>query len=109
MSHKTVSAALTVVLLILTGVLVLLAELIALNGFSERQGTAALVTSVIIQAAGIVVSAVVAARLSGWLVSKFDWNKALSVTAAVLAGTLLGGGFAVISIFLSLAVAEGMR
>jgi hypothetical protein len=109
MSHKSISAALTVVLLILTGVLVLFVELIALNGFSERQGTAALVTSVTIQAAGIVVSAVVAARLSGWLVAKFDWNKALSVVCAVLAGTLLGAGFAVISILLSLAVAEGMR
>jgi hypothetical protein len=109
MSHKTVSAALTVVLLIVTGVVILFAEIIALNGFSERQGTAALITSLICQGAGIVLAAVVAGRLSGWIVAKFGWSKALSVTVAVLAATLLGAGFAVVSILLSLAVAEGMR
>lgn len=109
MSHKTISAILTVILLILTGVAVLFAELVALNGFSERQGTAALASSLVCQGVGIIAAVVVAMRLSGWLVTKFDWNKALSVIVAVLAGTMLGGGFAVVSIVLSLAVAEGMR
>jgi hypothetical protein len=109
MSLKTLSAALTVVLLILAGVILLFAEIIALNGFSERQGTAALAGSLVCQGTGIVLAAILAARLSGWLVTKFNWNKALSVIVAVLAGTMLGGGFAVISILLSLAIAEGMR
>lgn len=35
--------------------------------------------------------------------------KTSSVVPAVLAGTMLGRGFAVISIFLSFAIAEGLR
>jgi len=108
-SHKTLSAALTVVLLILAGLVILFAEILALNGFSERQGTAALAGSLVCQGTGIILAAVLAARLSGWLVVKFNWNKALSVMVAVLAGTMLGGAFAVISILLLFAIAEGMR
>ena len=109
MSHKTIAAILTVILLVLAGVVVLFAEIVALNGFSERVGTIALASSVVCQGAGIILAAAAASRLSGWLVTKFEWNKALSVVAAVLAGTMLGGGFAVISIILSLVVAEGLR
>ena len=109
MSHKTISAILTIILLILTTVVILFAELVALNGFGEREGTFALGSSLLCQGIGIVVAAVVASRLSDWLVTKFDWHKALSVIVAVLAGTMLGGGFGVISILLSFAVAEGMR
>jgi len=109
MSHKTIAAILTVILLVLAGVVVLFAEIVALNGFSERVGTIALASSVVCQGAGIILATAAASRLSGWLVTKFEWNKALSVVAAVLAGTLLGGGFAVISILLSVSVAEGMR
>ena len=109
MSHKTISAILTIILLILTAAVILLAELVALNGFGEREGTFALGASLLCQGVGIVIAAVAASRLSGWLVTKFDWHKALSVIVAVVAGTMLGGGFGVISILLSLAVAEGMH
>lgn len=109
MSHKTISAVLTVILLILAGVVVVFAEVIAFNGYSEQQGLAGMAASLGCQGVGIIIAAVVASRLSGWLVTKFDWNKALSVVLAVLAGTLLGGGFAVISILLAVAVADGMR
>lgn len=109
MTHKTLSAILTIILLILTTAVILFAELIALNGFGEREGTFALGASLLCQGAGMVIAAVVAFRLSGWLVTKFDWHKALSVIVAVLAGSMLGGGFGVISVLLSLAVAEGMR
>lgn len=109
MTHKTLSAVLTIILLILTTAVILFAELIALNGFGEREGTFALGASLLCQGAGMVIAAVVAFRLSGWLVTKFDWHKALSVIVAVLAGSMLGGGFGVISVLLSLAVAEGMR
>jgi hypothetical protein len=109
MSHRTVSALLTVVLLILAGVVVLFAQLVALNGYGEREGVAALGASIVCQGTGIVLAAVVASRLSGWLVTKFDWNRVLSVIAAVFAGTMLGGGFSVISTLLAIVVAEGMR
>ena len=109
MSHKILSAALTTILLLLTGAVVFIAQIVALNGFSDRQGSVALGSSLVCQTAGIVLAAAVAARLSGWLVTKFNWHKAVSVIAAILAGTMLGGGFAVISTVLSLAVAEWMR
>ena len=109
MSQKTLSAILTVILLILTTAVILIAQLVALNGFGEREGTFAVGASLLCQGVGIVVAALVASRLSGWLVTRFDWHKALSVIVAVLAGTMLGGGFGVISIMLSVAVAEGLR
>lgn len=109
MTHKTLSAILTIILLILTTAVILFAELIALNGFGEREGTFALGASLLCQGAGIVIAAAVASRLSDWLVTRFDWHKTLSVIVAVLAGSMLGGGFGVISVLLSLVVAEGMR
>ena len=109
MSHKTIAATLTVILLLLTGVVVIFAEVIAFNGYGERQGLSGVAASLGCLGLGIIVCAALAARLSGWLVTKFDWNKALSIIIAVLAGTLLGGGFAVISSLLAIAVADGMR
>jgi hypothetical protein len=109
MSHKTISAILTIILLILTSAVILISELVLLNGFGEREGTFALGASLLCQGVGIVVAALVASRMSAWLVTRFDWHKALSVIVAVLVGTLLGGGFGLISILLSVAVAEGLR
>jgi hypothetical protein len=109
MTHKTVSAILTIILLVITAAVILIAELVALNGYGEREGTFALGASLLCQGAGIVIAALVSSRLSGWLVTRFDWHKALSVIVAVIAGSLLGGGFGVISILFALAVAEGMR
>jgi len=109
MTHKTASAILTVILLTLVGAVILVAEVIALNGYNDRKGATALGTSLLCQGVGIFLAATAAAQLSNWLITKFEWNKALSVVVAVLAGTMLGGGFAALSVVLSLAIAEGMR
>lgn len=109
MSYKTTAAVLTVILLILAAVVVVFAEVIAFNGYSEQQGLAGVAASLGCQGIGIVVCAALAARLSGWLVTTLNWNKALSVVLAIVAGALLGGGFAVISLVLAVAVAGGVR
>jgi hypothetical protein len=70
LSHRTLSAGLTVILLLLAGAVVLLAEIVAFNGFSDRQGILALAGSLDCQGMGMFIAAVVAMRLSGWLVTK---------------------------------------
>src|SRR5690349_6725792 len=67
MNNKTpsiISAIVTVVLLILTGLIILFSQLLALNGFSERVGTISLATSFGCQVISIIIAAVLSSRLT---------------------------------------------
>jgi hypothetical protein len=104
-----VSAVITVILIILIGVATLFMELIILNGFGEREGTAALSSSVVCQGIGLILGAILAGWLSKLLIKKYDWNKIGAMAIAILAGAVLGAGSGVASIFLGMIVAEAVR
>jgi hypothetical protein len=112
MPNKTssrISAILTIVLLVLTGLVILFAQVLTLNGFSERAGTISLITSLICQGAAIIVAALLAGRLTRWFIEKFNWNKTLAVIVAVIAASIPGGLLMALGLFISIFVAEGIR
>ncbi len=112
MPNKTpslISSIITIALLILTGLVILFAQLLALNGFSEREGMISLVTSLVCQGAAVIVAALLASRLTRWFIEKFNWNKTLAVIVAVIAGTIPGGLLMSLGLFISILVAEGIR
>ncbi|NOH01562.1 MAG: hypothetical protein HND47_06135 [Chloroflexi bacterium] len=83
--------------------------LVALNGFSEREGGTALVTSLVCQSAGLILSAVIAWRLAGLFIERFNWNRALAVLASLVVASLFGSGLGVVSFFIAVFAAEAMR
>src|SRR5687767_10692855 len=104
MPNKTpsiISAILTIVLLIVTGLVILFAQLLALNGFSEREVTISLVTSLVCQGASVIVAALLAGRLTRTFMEKFNWNKTLAVIVAVIAAAILGGLLMTIGLLIS--------
>jgi hypothetical protein len=112
MSTKTplvVSSVLTVIFLILIGLVLTFGQLVMLNGFSEKEGTASFVTAFVCQGVGMLVCAVLAWWLTKLFVQKFNWNKALAVIISVVVTTVLGSGLAFVSLLVSIGVAEAMR
>src|SRR5688572_30835354 len=112
MPNKTpsrISSIITIVLLILTGIVILLSQLLALNGFSERVGTISLVISLICQGASIIVAGLLAGRLTRLFLDKFNWHRALAGAAGVIAACIAGGVLMTIGLIISLFVAEGIR
>lgn len=102
------ATTITIALLIVTAILSILVEMLALNGASESQGVTAMGTSLICQGVGAIFSGGVTFALTSLFVNKLNWNKVLAVVLAVLAGTLLGVGLAFASSLFSVIVA-GVR
>ncbi|MCQ3935911.1 MAG: hypothetical protein DPW18_02570 [Chloroflexi bacterium] len=112
MSAKTpslVATILTVMTLLVFTAALMFFLLAALNGYSEREGGAALAAALVCQSAGLVLSAVIAWRLARLFIERFNWNRALAVLASMIAASLLGSGLGVVSFFAAVLVAEGMR
>lgn len=111
MPNKTPSrsAIITTILLILTGLVILFAQLLAMNGYSERVGTISLVISLICQGASIVIAALLASRLTRWFIEKFNWSNPLAGFAGVIAAAIAGGMLMTLGLIISLLVAEGIR
>jgi hypothetical protein len=111
MPNKTPSrsAIITTILLVLTGLVILFAQLLALNGFSERVGTISLVISLVCQGASIIVAALLARRLTRWFLEKFNWSNALAGIASVIAAAIAGGALMTLGLIISIFVAEGIR
>lgn len=103
-----VSSIVTVILLLLVGAASMFFLLIALNGVSEREGTPALLTSLICNGVSIIISAVLAWKMSAWLIGKFNWSNALAVIVSVLVGLIFGGGLSLVTIFIGVAVADSI-
>lgn len=95
-----VSTLLTVLLLIVIGIASVFFVMVALNGFSERDGLPGLATAFICNILGIIVSAILAWKLPRWLISKFNWNSILAVFVSVLSGFLLGTGLSTAALFI---------
>lgn len=112
MTTKTlsvISSVLTVIFLLLLGFFIMFMLLVALNGFSDREGGPALLTSVICQGITLILAAILAGRLTRVFVDKYNWNKFLSVLLSVFAGTILFVGSGGVSFFISVIVAESLR
>ena len=112
MSNKTpaiISVILTVLFLILIAILLLLGQLLALNGFSEREGTISLVTTLVCQGTSVILAAVLASRLTQAFIEKFNWNNAVAVVVAVVAGIFPGTVLMSLGLLISVLIAEGLR
>lgn len=105
---STISTILTVLILLVIGLVGMFFLLVALNGFSEREGTPALVTSLVCNGIAILLAAVLAWRLPGWLIGKFNWNNIAAVAVSVLAGLLFGSGLSLASAFIGVIVATAL-
>lgn len=101
-----VSTILTVVLLLLFGTASMFFLLVALNGFSDREGGPAILTSLSCTLFGIILSAVAAWTLPRWLIGKFNWNSAVAVIVSVLMGFFFGSGVSVAAIIIGVIVAD---
>ena len=104
----TISTILVILLLILFAILSTLLEMVALNGASERQGTTAMIVSLVCQGVGVVLMGIFAGWLTRLMIAKFNWNKTLAVVIAVIAGIVAGGAISFLSIFIAIVVA-GIR
>jgi hypothetical protein len=104
----TVSAILTILILVLLAVVFVLLQMVALNGVSERQGVTAMGVSLGCQGIVMILLGGLAARATTFLITKTEWNSILAVIVTVLVATTIGGVIAFLSSFISIAVA-GIR
>lgn len=107
-SPATISAVLTVLILILLATLFALLQMVALNGASERQGLIAMGISLACQSLVIIFLAIFAARATTFLVTKVEWNSILAVVTTVLVTTMIGGTISFLSSVISIPL-SGIR
>ncbi|MDP1624405.1 MAG: hypothetical protein Q8L64_01410 [bacterium] len=65
-----ISVVLTVIFLILIGIFLFVMTLVALNGFGDSEGTAAVMITLVCQGIGLILSAL----LAGWLTRLFVFS-----------------------------------
>jgi hypothetical protein len=104
----TLSAVLTVALLILLGILFVLLQMIALNGAGERQGLTAMGLALGCQSLIIILLSALAARGTTFLITRVGWNSILAVIITVLTATMIGGVIAFLSTIIAIPIA-GIR
>ena len=104
-SPATLSAVLTVLILIVLAVVFLLIQMIALNGVSERQGLTAMGLSLGCQSLVIILLAALAARATTFLTTKVEWNSVLAVVVTVLVASILGGVLSFLASIIAIPVA----
>ena len=107
-SPATISAALTVLILVLVAIVFALLQMLALNGAGERQGLTAMGLSLACQSLVIILLAALAARATRFLITKVDWNSILAVAVTVLVATTIGGTISFLSMIISIPLA-GIR
>lgn len=103
-----ISAVLTAVLTVLIGIFLFVMTLAALNGFSDREGSAAVSIMLVCQGIGVILSAILAGWLTRRFIEKFNWNKVLAVILSIAAGTTLGTILAFAALALSIFTAGAM-
>ncbi len=111
MNNKTpaiVSAISTVILLIIFGILSILFEMVALNGASGKQGTVALVISLVCNGLSVILFGLFSSWFTKLAITKFNWNKILAVAVAVTLGTIFGMAVSFLSLIASILLA-GVR
>lgn len=101
----TVSAILTVLILIFLAVIFTLLQMIALNGASERQGLTAMGLSLGCQSLVIILLGTLAARATAFLTTRVEWNSVLAVAVTVIAAAILGGVVSFLASLIAIPVA----
>jgi hypothetical protein len=104
-SPATISAVLTVIILILLAIVFLLLQMVALNGASERQGLTAMGLSLGCQSLVIILLATLAARSTRFLITKVEWNSILAVVVTVLIAAVIGGVLSFLASIIAIPVA----
>ena len=107
-SPAVISAILTAGLLIFLAIILLLLQIVALNGFSERQGLTAMGISLACQSLVILLLAALAARSTHFLITRVNWNSILAVAVTVLAATMIGGTLSFLAMIVSIPIV-GLR
>jgi membrane protease YdiL (CAAX protease family) len=107
-SPATISAVLTVLILVFLAILFVLLQMIALNGASERQGLTAMGLSLGCQSIAVILLATLAARATTFLITRIEWNSILAVVVTVFAATTVGGVIAFLATVVSIPIA-GIR
>jgi len=111
MSSRTASilaAILSILLMMIFAVLAVIFELIALNGANESQGMSAIGISLTCLGAGAILLGVLAWKVTGLLITRFNLNPILAVTQIVALAMLVAGTISILSIFVSIPLA-GIR
>ena len=104
----TISAILTVVILIFLAIVFVLLQMLALNGAGERQGLTAMGLSLGCQSIAVIFLAALAARATTFLITKAEWNSVLAIVITVLIAATIGGVIAFLSTILAIPIA-GIR
>ncbi len=107
-SLSTISVVLTVVFLILFGMILFFSTLLALNGFGDSEGTAAVIITLVCQGGGLILAGVLTGRLTRLFIDKLNWNRVLAVIVSVFAGSALGTVLVFAALFISIFVAGAM-
>ena len=100
-----VSAILTVVVLVLLAIISLLLQMVALNGAGERQGVTAIGISLACQGIVVIVLAILAARVTDFLIKRVNWNSILAVAVTVFVAATIGGVLSFLSSILAIPMA----
>jgi membrane protease YdiL (CAAX protease family) len=101
----TVSAILTVALLILLALVSVLLQMVAVNGAAEKQGLTAMGISLACQSIVVLLLATLAARATHFLVTRVSWNGILAVAVTVLLATMIGGTLSFVSSVIAIPLA----
>jgi hypothetical protein len=101
-----ISVILTIILLIFIGIFIIFMSFVAMNGFSESDGLPGLIALVITEIVAIILSAIVAVKLTKRFITKNNWNAFLATTVALFASVTLGTLTHVIGLVLAIVIAQ---
>lgn len=104
-SPATISAILTVLILVFVAIVFVLLQMVALNGTSERQGLTAMGLSLGCQSLVIILLAALAARATTFLVTKVEWDSILAVAVTVLIASVIGGVISFLASIIAIPIA----
>ena len=103
-----VSALATFILLAIIGFLMVVAQIIALNGVIDQSKASSIGMGFLCQSLSILLASIFAGWFANTLIMRFDWSRTAAVIASVIIGTLLGAAISLISVVLSIPMA-GIR
>jgi len=105
---STVSAILTILILIFVAIVFVLLQMVALNGASERQGLTAMGLSLGCQSLVVILLSTLASRATTFLITQVKWNSLLAVAVTVFTATIIGGVISFVASVIAIPIA-GIR